>query len=99
MFAVSLLASPLSWLEVVGFHAQTVPNPAPCGFQDTSCLPAQHHSSLLEHAAFLIDVDARGREGGGVNVEHHDCSSVQRSGDRWSMWSSSNIISFLWEVL
>lgn len=38
--------------------------------QDTSCLPAQHHSSLLEHAAFLIDVDARGREGGGVNVEY-----------------------------
>lgn len=48
--------------------------------QDTSCLPAQHHSSLLEHAAFLIDVDARGREGGGVNVEYtHNLSAFSPS--------------------
>jgi len=90
-------------LEVVGFHTHTVPNSAPsapCGFQDTSCLPAQHHSSLLEHAAFLIDVDARGREGGGVNVEHHGCSSGQRSGYGQSgpvgLGFEMDIISFPW---
>lgn len=38
--------------------------------QDASCLPMKHHQSLLERAAFLIDVDADGRAGGGVNVEY-----------------------------
>lgn len=38
-------------------------------FEDRSCLPEKHHSSLLEHAAFLIDVDPCGREGSGLNIE------------------------------
>eukprot|EP00927_Polykrikos_kofoidii_P078647 TRINITY_DN75454_c0_g1_i1.p1 TRINITY_DN75454_c0_g1~~TRINITY_DN75454_c0_g1_i1.p1 ORF type:complete len:818 (-),score=84.54 TRINITY_DN75454_c0_g1_i1:67-2520(-) len=41
--------------------------------QDPSCLPEQHRSAILEHAAFLIDVDDSGRHGsGGVerNVEY-----------------------------
>lgn len=37
--------------------------------QDTSCLPEKNHRTILQQAAFLIDVDANGRQGGGVNVE------------------------------
>lgn len=37
--------------------------------QDTSCLP-DASSVLLKDAAFLIDVDAHGREDGSINVEY-----------------------------
>jgi len=38
--------------------------------QDPACLPTKHHAALLEHGAFLIDVDAKGHATGGVNVEY-----------------------------
>jgi len=38
--------------------------------QDVNCLPTEHRDTLLQHAAFLIDVNEHGREDGGYNVEY-----------------------------
>lgn len=48
--------------------------------QDPSCLPEKHRSSIMTQAAFLIDIDAEGRRGGGPNVEFtHNLGSFSPS--------------------
>jgi len=37
--------------------------------QDVNCLPVKHRDVLLEHGAFIIDIDRDGRAGGGLNIE------------------------------
>jgi len=38
--------------------------------QDVECLPEKHRDVILEHGAFVIDIDRNGRESGGLNVEY-----------------------------